>query len=119
MKIQGAKYETMRNAMIAVVDYYGGREWLEAVLKLENIRLLVLWRLWNIASDNLRYDDKHLLYRDRDRDRILPQYPGFDVYSDGVNDIHIETARSYELSKRKLASMSSSIKPTDVLKSTL
>ena len=89
MKIKGDKYATMLAAMRAVVDYLGG----PATIKQGGLgQMALLWTLWNIASDNLRYDDTHPWFKNGKWKRVIPQNASFDMYSDDDNDRTIETA---------------------------
>ena len=90
MKINGQKYETMKAAMWAVIDHAGGPEIIkDRYAKYSPGRML--WDVWHQAEDNLRYADNHPSFVSGQWARIVPQNPSFDVYSDDVNDRHIET----------------------------
>jgi hypothetical protein len=91
MKIVGSKYETMKAAMRAVVEYAGGPAPVKAAYaKLSSGRML--WDLWHAASRNLLYDDSHPMFANGRCSRVHPHEPHFDLWSDDVNDRHIETA---------------------------
>jgi hypothetical protein len=91
MKINGVKYDTMKNAMQAVVNHFGGASAVKEFYKHKTSDGM-LWALWHITSDNMRYDDTHPNFRFGLWTRIIPQNPSFDMYSDNHNDVHIATA---------------------------
>jgi hypothetical protein len=70
MKICEVKYETMRAALILAIEQGGGTDHIRTEYKgLSRTRML--FDVWHVALRSL---------------------PGFDMYSDGDNDDHIETA---------------------------
>ncbi len=91
MRIKAQQYDTMRVALKAVVDHAGGAE---AVRKQYATKTMgrLLWDLWHVAEDNLRYDDTHPGFANGHWPRVFPHNPSFDLYANGVNDSHIETA---------------------------
>jgi hypothetical protein len=91
MKITGPKYDLMAAAIRGFVEAFGGVANVQrSCAKMNNRQFL--WWVWNYASDSLLYDDSHPLFSRSGRTRVHPHVPGFDVYADGVNDSHIETA---------------------------
>jgi len=87
MKIQGQKYEFMKSAVKAVVEAVGP-DHVRAALALKKVS--PAWEIWNRASDDLRYDDTHPVFKVRQR--VVPYNPTFNVYSDDTHDGHIQTA---------------------------
>jgi len=89
MKIKGAKYEVMKSAMLAIIERYGRK----AIAKHFEGRsdTWVFWALWSQASFDLRNSDTHPAFG-KGRVRTVPHNADFNIYSDGVNDNHIETA---------------------------
>jgi hypothetical protein len=101
MKINGRKYDTMKRAMTALVESMGGAI---AVKELYVVKLLatgidehrkqtrMVWDLWSTAERSLLYDDTHPGFVKGHWVRVVQHLPGWSVYTDGVNDVHIETA---------------------------
>ena len=52
----------------------------------------MIWDLWARAERSLLYDDNHPGFAQGHWVRVVPQEPGWNIYTDGVNDVHIETA---------------------------
>jgi hypothetical protein len=93
MKIVAAKYAKMLAGMRAVVDHLGGPAVVNDKAHTSGFsETRSLWDLWHIVSDNLKYDDSHPWFISGRWTRLIPQDATFDVYSDGANDSHIETA---------------------------
>ncbi len=91
MKITGSKYEIMKAAVTAVVEKAGGPAAVKcAYADLTEKRLV--WDLWHAASSNILYNDRHPKFALGMCTRVYPHIPSFDLWSDGVNDAHIETA---------------------------
>jgi hypothetical protein len=91
MKIFGTKYEKMKAAMRAVIEFAGGPASVKAAYaKLSPARML--WDTWHSASRNLLYDDNHPAFKSGQWSRVHPHDLHFDLWSDDVNDRHIETA---------------------------
>lgn len=90
MRIKGEKLRVMETAFAAVVKKIG-KEALLTYFSSSSNRLMV-WDIWRIAWRNLQYDDSHPLYQNGTWQRIVPPNLSFDLYSDGDNDTHIETA---------------------------
>jgi hypothetical protein len=90
MKINGTKYDTMFHGMQAVVKHLGGPVAVKATFEALTERRM-LWDLWHTVDKDLRYDDAHPNFQSGGWIRVIPQNPTFDVFSDGVNDAHIET----------------------------
>jgi len=91
MKITGSKFETMKAAVLAVVTRAGGKAAVEAAYAALTERRLI-WDLWHAASANIMYDDSHPKFALGMCTRVFPYTPDFDLWSDDVNDAHIETA---------------------------
>ena len=90
MRINGSKYMTMKNGLKACLEYHGVKYVRRTFAGMTVCSML--WDCWHTVSDNLRYDDKHPMFRDEVRGRFIPDQPNFDVYSDGIHDSHISTA---------------------------
>ena len=74
-----------------MVENEGGPAPVKAIYaKLTQMRML--WDVWHVASHNLLYDDNHPAFSNGLWSRVHPYEPHFDIYSDNVNDRHIETA---------------------------
>ncbi len=91
MKITGSKYDTMAAAVKAVVEYAGGPAKIKAAYAALTEKRLI-WDLWHAASANILYDDAHPKFALGMCSRVYPHNPNFDLWSEGVNDAHIETA---------------------------
>lgn len=87
MKIQGEKYNTMATAIKAVVDSFGKDKIRQSM---QHNKVKAAWAVWSLAADDMRYTDSHPMFKHRQR--YASHNPTFDVYSDHVNDDHIETA---------------------------
>lgn len=93
MRIQDQKYLTVYNAIRAVLAYHGGVAKVKATCEAKSFSPLgVMWRLFNVAADNLRYDDNHPHFQSGQWPRIVSHDPTFDMYSNGDNDEHWNTA---------------------------
>ena len=100
MKINGKKYETMKGAIKSLVEHMGGAESVKAFYartlpaELAEQRKItrMVWDLWTTAERSILYHDDHPGFAQGHWMRVCPQVPGFSVYTDGVNDVHIETA---------------------------
>jgi hypothetical protein len=93
MRITGTKFDTILNAMKAVIDFYGGPAIVKKMAEEKKYtQKRMLWDVWHVAHDNLRYDDTHPMFAQKKRDRIIPQNTSFDMYSNGDNDDHFDTA---------------------------
>jgi hypothetical protein len=91
MKIQGEKYRIMAESLAAVIKSRGGPEKIRSLFPGE-IPFAGYWALWNLAENQIKIPDSHLAFQRGIWKRIYPYQPGFDVYSEGVNDSHIQTA---------------------------
>jgi hypothetical protein len=89
MKIQGQKYKKMKAAYTAVVNHIGieviNKNWLKV-----HSETKIIWAIWWQANTNLTCDDTHPTFIRQKR--IHPYDASFDMYSDGDNDNHIDTA---------------------------
>ena len=90
MKVSATKHETMKNAIRKVVECCGPNLVRKAILARGEKR--VLWDMFNLAMTDMKNDDTHPTYKNRER--MVPTNPGFDPYSDGDNDTHLTTALS-------------------------
>lgn len=91
MKINQHDYVIMFHAVKAVVENAGGPQPIKDRYADKTVRRM-LWDVWHAADNNLRYDDTHPGFAKGLWPRVHPQYPGFDLYANGLNDSHIETA---------------------------
>jgi hypothetical protein len=78
MKIKDEKYNIMKLAVKDQVDSFGKA--IVTIKYAENPTKLI-WAIWNKAYTTIRCNTGKEYYKEY-----------FDVYSDGVNDSHIETA---------------------------
>lgn len=88
MRVKLKKYEKMKAVIKTVVDHYYA--WVKQEAAKEKKPSQLMWALFFLAADDMRYDDCHPRYQQRDR--IIPHTPEFDMYSDGDNDDHLTTA---------------------------
>ncbi len=86
MKIQGKKYEVMKDAFTKIFNSHGPEKVKEAIRN--NGKTKVIWSIWTRAADQLRYNDNHPIIKTR----IVQQNTEFDVYDDNTNDDHIQSA---------------------------
>ncbi len=91
MKIKQPQFDTMMAAVKAAVEHAGGPQAVRKAYATKTVGRM-LWDLWNTASDSLKYDDSHPFFVSGEWSRVCPQQPAFDVYANGANDAHIETA---------------------------
>lgn len=92
MKIAGIKFARMKGAVKAVVDNIGPSAVMKKRTANQWSESRLLWELWNAAQNNLIYNDGHPCFANCHWTRVYPHCEGFNVYSDGINDAHIETA---------------------------
>jgi hypothetical protein len=93
MKIQGEVLDKMRAAMKAAAEHYGVEAFKKAYAGAEFSENRMLWDLWNLAHDNLRYDDTHPGFTSGSWPRVIPQDTSFKLYDDRtLNDSHVLTA---------------------------
>ena len=90
----------MRRAIKALVESMGGsvkvKEFYAKTLPAEigehRQQTRMVWDLWATAERSLLYDDTHPAFVGGHWLRVVQHLPGWNIYTDGVNDVHIETA---------------------------
>lgn len=92
MKMDRAKYETIKKAIAAVVQRISRNEALLGIISNNPRPMGVMWQLFEYASHNIQYDDNHPGFATGQWPRVYPTVPGFNLYSGGLNDDHIDTA---------------------------
>jgi hypothetical protein len=93
MKIPETTYNTLLEAIRVFVDKNGGLEtirskYISAGLSEKRMR----WDLFWVVMRNITQDDTHPYYLNGQWTRFYPYQADFNIYADGVNDDHIDTA---------------------------
>ena len=93
MRIKGTRYQELKEGVRAILDHHGLDQLEEHYKKANYSVTSMMWELLNQVLYDFENDDSHPAYAKCGRTRIVP-YKGreWNLYADGVNDSHIETA---------------------------
>lgn len=93
MKIKGARYEELKEGVRAILAHHGLDQLKQHYKEANYPESSMMWELLNQALYDFENDDTHPAYRKGGRTRIVPcKAREWNLYADGVNDSHIETA---------------------------
>jgi len=99
LKMSKARYDQVRDTIKAIVEHFGREQVCSlsilACPKIQDVNAALRWKLFDIAMQQLSYDDTHPAFVRGIWQRIVPHVPGFSVqsiYGEGLDDNSIDTA---------------------------
>lgn len=89
IKMSDEKYQDMANGILKVIEK-NGKEKIGEAYKEKPIR--VIWEVFHEWHFQKKNDDNHPSFKQQPDRRVVEYTPGYDVYSGGLNDSHIQSA---------------------------